>query len=211
MSERLAEKFVDFISRKDTMTLFRDVLVEKYGSIARACEEVGIERKTFYNWEKAREISRDTRARVLAAALRADRYSTLLFIAKILREKIVSALFEAINYLATSAAKAGSAEELSENARLLRTILREFSRPLIDELRAEIRDTKQVIEYRALELGADPAEIFPEDYALIAAPILVGPVEERAGLWGELVEATTSATSYRSPAREWLSIPAIVT
>ena len=71
MSTRLAIRFAGYLTKGDVRRLFYDLLVKKYGSIKKASKEAGIERKTIYNLDKVKEISFETKAKVLDAAYRA--------------------------------------------------------------------------------------------------------------------------------------------
>lgn len=154
MSLRFAERFADYLTKGEVYRLFIEVLVREYGSIAKASDAAGIERKTFYNWERAREVTRPTKVKVLRAAFEADPHHTLRFVVKILRRRAGEALFALLDYLRGEALRCEGREEFERYASLLRRALEEFGGPLSDEVAEELEAVDHVLMLKATKLGA---------------------------------------------------------
>jgi len=156
MSSRFARRFAPYLSKGDVVRLFKDVLVGKYGSILRASEAAGIERRTYYNWIKEpRAISPETKAKVLRAAYEASPVETLWFVASALRGRAGEALLALVDYLRAEALVAGDREEFRKWVGLLVRAIDELGGPLVDEVAEEVGDALSSLRFRAVELGVE--------------------------------------------------------
>ena len=165
MSAAFAERFARYLAKEDVRRLFAEVLVRSRGSIVKACEAAGVERRTFYNWRRARDVSLGTKVKVLRAAYEADPHSTLWLVARALRRRAGEALLALLDRLRSEAVGSEGREEFLERVELLRRALRELGGPLAGEVASEVEDIKQSLELKAAELGVEPSELWPEEYA----------------------------------------------
>ncbi len=167
MSSRFARRFAPYLSKGDVIRLFEDVLVRRYGSILRASEAAGIERRTYYNWvERVRAISPKTKVKVVEAAYEASPLETLWLVTSALRGRAGEALFALVDYLRAEALAAGDREEFRRWVELLMRALEELGGPLVDEVAEEVGDALSSLRPRALELGVELRAPRPEGYGV---------------------------------------------
>mgnify|MGYP000565989738 CR=1 FL=1 len=153
MTTRFARRFAGYLTKGDVRRLFYDVLVSKYGSVKRASEEAGIERKTIYNLKEVKDVSFNTKAKVLDAAYVADPLYTLRFLVKTLRKRAGEALFTLIDYIKTEALRCKEPERLMQYIDFLEGVLEELGGPLREEVNIEISDVRWMLAMKAVELG----------------------------------------------------------
>jgi len=147
----VAERFAEVLTKGDVMELFR-MLEQRYGTVSGVCERVGIERRTFYNWRSARQITRETKAKVLRAALDEYPIDTLEFLARKSVERARELLELLIEYLRRGIAEGdlGKAEELARRAE---SIVREFSVPVTEYLHDTLRSLAETARSRGLSVA----------------------------------------------------------
>ncbi|RLF15632.1 MAG: hypothetical protein DRN06_05815, partial [Thermoprotei archaeon] len=75
------------------------------------------------------------------------------------------ALLALLDRLRSEAVGSEGGEEFLERVELLRRALRELGGPLAGEVASEVEDIKQSLELKAAELGVEPSELWPEEYA----------------------------------------------
>ena len=94
--EYLAKRFAEMLTKGDVMELFR-MLEQRYGTISKVCERIGIERRTFYHWRYAKQINNETKAKVLRVALEEHPIDTLEFLARKSRGRTKEVLLSLIH------------------------------------------------------------------------------------------------------------------
>ncbi len=161
------ERYAEPLSKGGVIKIFNEVLVGELGSIAKACREAGIERKTIYNWRHATYLKRATKLKVVQAAFKLNPLKTLRLIIENQHRELRTLLFTIIDYTRARATQASSKEELLDIANNLREILTMYSRPITEYLTTEINDAKATIEQKAIELGISPEKIWPEDHRFV--------------------------------------------
>ena len=144
MSEDLARMFAGILTKGDVFELFK-MLEQRYGTISETCARIGIERKTFYNWRNARQMSIGTKIKVLAAALEEHPINTLEFIAGRARGKTKEALEFLIEFLYREILMEEEPKRLEELAIKAREIIDEYSTPITEYLAHEIDNLREVV------------------------------------------------------------------
>jgi len=148
--EYLAKRFAEVLTKGDVMDLFRK-LEQHYGTISKVCERIGIERKTFYHWRYARQVTNETKAKVLRVALEEYPIDTLEFLARKSRDRMKEVLELLIEFLRREIIEEEDkeAEELVKRAE---DIINEFSIPITEYLRHEISGLIEVAYSRGFEI-----------------------------------------------------------
>ena len=147
----LAEHYADLLTKGDVMQLFR--VLERTGSISEACRLAGIDRKTVYNWEKVREIRRETKVKVLAAALELSPKETLEFVADRAVERAAEVASHLLALTFELAMRAKSREEFEELYAEFHRLLDKYSRPLLKGAEYELNELQYLMKKRAARLG----------------------------------------------------------
>jgi len=137
MLEQTIKRFAGLLTKGDVLDLFK-MLEKRYAAIARTCARIGIERKTFYNWENAKKINLETKEKVLRAALEDYPLDTLEFLAKKSKERCIEALSSAFVLLRRNMLEEQDPQKLRELAEMAKNILNEFSIPMTEFLEPEI-------------------------------------------------------------------------
>jgi len=164
MSVTFANKFARYLTKADVERLFNDILIKKYGNKLKACEAVGIERKTIYNWERVRDISLETKFKVLKTAFESDLHATLWFIVNTLRRKGGECLFVLLDSIRRRAIDCRDKNTFLIFIELFRRALKELGGPLTEEVSREVESFKESLEFKAVEFGIEPSRLWPEDY-----------------------------------------------
>ncbi len=167
MNMRFSNRFAGYLTKGEIRKLFFDVLEKKYGSVRKASEVAGIERKTIYNLDMVKDVSFDTKVKILKAAYEADPLFTLSFLVKVLRSRASEALFMLIDYIKSEALGCKDQEKFMKYLVYFENILDEVGGPLRDEIKIEIEDVKQILATRALNLGIKVRKILPVYYGLV--------------------------------------------
>lgn len=153
MFSRLTLRFAGYLTKGDVRKLFYNLLVKKYGSIKKASEETGIERKTVYNLDEVKEVSFETKAKVLDAAYRADPLYTLEFLVRVLRRRAGEALFALIDYVKTEAIQCNDPEKLAYYLDFLDRVSEELGAPLREEVSVELNDVKRLLTLKSRSIS----------------------------------------------------------
>ncbi len=151
MFEHLAKRFADILTKGDVFELFR-LLEQRYGSISRACEKIGIERKTFYHWKNAKQINFETKVKVLKVALEEHLIDTLEFLAgksKKLTKEILEYLIEVLR---REILTEDDRKKLNNLIKRAEEIVNEYSIPIIEYLRHELDGLVEAARNRGYEL-----------------------------------------------------------
>lgn len=135
--EHLAQRFAEILTKGDVMELFK-MLERRYGTVSKVCEMVGIERRTFYHWQYAKQINSGTKAKVLRVALGKYPIDTLEFLARKSRDRTKELLEILIEFLRRGIVEEEDPKKAEELARRAEEIIGEFSVPVTEYLRHEI-------------------------------------------------------------------------
>lgn len=147
----LAEHYADLLTKGDVMQLFR--VLERTGSISEACRLAGIDRKTVYNWEKVKEVRRETKVKVLAAALELSPKETLEFVADRAVERAAEVASHLLALTFELAMRAKSREEFEKLYAEFHRLLKKYDRPLLEGMKYELNELRHLLERRAARLG----------------------------------------------------------
>lgn len=151
MYEYIVERFAGLLTKGDVMELFK-LLERRYATIARVCERVGIERKTFYNWRTVREISPETKAKILRAALEEYMLDVLEFLAIKSRERCVEILSITIEHLRREMLAEESPQRLRELVKATERLLNNFSAPITDFLTQEMSALMETATWKGQQI-----------------------------------------------------------
>ncbi len=162
MFEYLAKRFAEILTKGDVFELFKR-LEQRYGTISRACERVGIERRTFYHWRNARQINFETKAKVLKVALEEHLIDTLEFLAGRSRRRLKEVLEYLIEVLRREILEEDEPDKLDELVKRAERVINEYSIPVIEYLRHEVGDLVEAAYSKGYKIKlrpVTPASIF---------------------------------------------------
>ena len=155
MFEYLAKRFAEMLTKGDVMELFR-MLEQRYGTISRVCERIGIERRTFYHWRYAKQINSETKAKVLRVALEEHPIDTLEFLARRSRGRTKEVLELLIEFLRRGIIEEEDPRKAEELAKRAENIINEFSIPITHYLHHEIARLIDAAHSRGFEVRIEP-------------------------------------------------------
>ncbi len=155
MFEYLARRFAEMLTKGDVMELFR-MLEQRYGTISRVCERIGIERRTFYHWRYAKQINSETKAKVLRVALEEHPIDTLEFLARKSRGRTKEVLELLIEFLRRGIIEEEDPKRAEELAKRAEDIINEFSIPITEYLHHEIAGLIEAAHSRGFEMKIRP-------------------------------------------------------
>jgi len=153
--EYLARRFAEVLTKGDVMDLFRK-LEQHYGTISKVCERIGIERKTFYHWRYAKQITSETKAKVLRVALEEYPIDTLEFLARKSRDRMKEVLELLIEFLRRGIIEEEDPRKAEELVKRAEGIINEFSIPITEYLHHEIAGLIESAYSRGFELEIRP-------------------------------------------------------
>jgi len=162
MFEYLAKRFAEILTKGDVFELFKR-LEQRYGTISRACERVGIERRTFYHWRNARQINFETKVKVLKVALEEHLIDTLEFLAGRSRRRLKEVLEYLIEVLRREILEEDEPDKLDKLVNRAERIINEYSIPVIKYLRHEVSDLIEAAYSKGYKIKlrpVTPASIF---------------------------------------------------
>ena len=173
MFEHLARRFAEVLTKGEVFELFR-MLEQRYGTISRVCERIGIERRTFYHWKYAKQINRETKFKVLEAALEEHPIDTLEFLARRSRGRTKEVLELLLEFLRRDVLEEEDPRRAREFAKKAEEVINEFSIPITEYLHHEIAELIEAAYSRGLEIRVKPyistqlltimPRTFPEEY-----------------------------------------------
>jgi len=155
MFEYLAKGFAEVLTKGDVFELFK-MLEQRYGTILKVCERIGIERKTFYHWRSARQINIETKIKVLKVALEDHPIDTLEFLARKTKGKTKEALEFLLEFLRREILTEEKPEKLEDLVKKAEEIIDEYSIPLIEYLRHEVDSLVEAVHSRGYEFRITP-------------------------------------------------------
>jgi len=152
MSSIIAEKYANLLTLEDVVQLFK-LLEKAIGNKAEAAKICGLERKTTYGWEIAKEIRLNTKKKVLAALIENLPEETLDF----MTEKSVQASVDILRtYLFAIYEKAVDERNTSNFLRLtskFEETRHKYASLIVDHLENEVGNMLELIPEKASELG----------------------------------------------------------
>jgi len=207
MSEYLAEKYAELLTKGDAMELFK-LIENRFGTIKDACEAVGIERKTFYDWKKAvKEIKVKTKKKLLKFLLEEHPIDTLEFLTDRSAQRTIELLKLTLSTIYEHAI-VSDREEFKRLSLKFANILRKYDEPLTHHIDVEISDMVMGFLRKSEELNisiekpsvplllrATPdQEIFPVEDRYLG--ITIPPQEPLRELEDPFTAVMTSGTAY---------------
>jgi len=151
----LVNRFAEYLTKGDVVELFK-ILEERYGTISKVCERVGIERRTFYHWREARQINAETKAKILRAALDEFPVDTLEFLARKSMWRTREVLELLLELLRRLIAEEEDPEKVRTLAKRAEEIVKDFSTPVTEYLREEISAVVEAAQSRGVEMKLQP-------------------------------------------------------
>ena len=140
LSSYVAEKYSGILCVDNILELFR-MLSKKYGSIAKAAKECGLERKTIYLWDDAGYIKPITKKKVVDALIEIEPEKTLSYILNKSVEDATELLYINISNLYEKIIEEYNKEKIKIYTELLEQILDEYSGLIINRIHTEIIET----------------------------------------------------------------------
>jgi len=148
MAEYIANRFAEILTKGDAYQLF-NMLQEKYGTIASACERIGIERRTFYNWRNARQINIETKRKLLRVAIQEHPIETLKFLTLKAKERTTEISSHLIETLRRHIIEEENPEKLKTLITTTKTIINQLSTPIIENIHHEVENLLKLIDEKA--------------------------------------------------------------
>jgi len=153
--ENLARHFAEMLTKGDLMELFR-MLEQRYGTISKVCERIGIERRTFYHWRYAKQVNSETKAKVLRVALEEHPIDTLEFLARKSRGRTKEVLELLIEFLRRWIVEEEDLKKAEGLVKRAENIINEFSIPITEYLHHEIAGLIEAAYSRGFEIRIKP-------------------------------------------------------
>lgn len=158
MSSYIIKRYAPLLTKYDVQTLF-NWLIDAYGSVAKAAEITGIQRKTVYDWDKVTdEVKLETKLKILEHSVKLDENRTLQFLIEKADNDSKEVLGYYIRYMFEKAMKANSKEEFSKHFSLLRDIQRTHRGLVFDHQMDTIEERNQLLNARTKEFCIDVTE-----------------------------------------------------
>jgi len=190
MFEQIVKRYAEILTKGDVYELFKK-LEKLYGTIVRACEKIGIERKTFYHWKNAKQINNETKAKILKVALEEYPIDTLEFLAKRSRSRTREILELLIEFIRREILEEENYEKVKETAKKAEKIINEFSIPLTEYLRREIAMLIEAAYTKGIEIKIKPHTA--------SEVLLLSVANEKYKHLLIPADILTSATTYSAP------------
>ena len=143
----LAKKYSEILTKGEVMELFK--LLEEVGSLSEACRRAGIDRKTVYNWEKVKEIRKNTKEKVLEAALSLKPKEVTEFLADKTLEKTINIIARLLVHVYEQAVKAKNKEEFLQYYTEFNRIKEKYSKPLTEPIKYQINELSHILDNKA--------------------------------------------------------------
>ncbi|RLG98944.1 hypothetical protein DRO19_03610 [Candidatus Bathyarchaeota archaeon] len=148
----IAEKYAPLLSKDDVIELFQRLQRLCRGNLSEACRRCGIQRKTTYDWMRAKSIKLSTKKKILKAMIETNTEQTINFLLSRSKEITVELLSTYLSYLYSEAMK-----EIIDPQYFLR-IVKKFEKTksdyvgLIWELEEEVEEMTYNLRERARDL-----------------------------------------------------------
>ena len=151
----LARRYAEMLTKGEVIQLFG--MLEERRSLSEVCRIVGIDRKTVYNWEKVREIKRETKKKILEAALTLKPGETAEFLADKALEKAVGVIARLLIYLYERTMKSTTTKEFEKWYREFTRIVEKYDKPVLEPVREEVERLHMLLKRKAMEKGVEIA------------------------------------------------------
>ena len=151
MSEYIAEKYSELLTKEDVIKLFKEM--GELGTLTDICRVIGIDKKTVYNWDKVKEIRRSTKTKILSVALKHRPKETLEFLVDRGIERTTELLFYLIEYIYEKAMKSKEPEEFEIYFKEFTRITKKYSKPIIEPIRREVNQLCDFLMYKAKRMS----------------------------------------------------------
>ena len=148
MAEYIANRFSEILTKGDAFQLF-NILQGRYGTIASACERIGIERRTFYNWRNARQINIETKMKLLRIAIQDHPIETLKFLTLKAKERTTEISSYLIETLRRQILEEEDPEKLKTLITETETIINQLSTPITQNIHHQIENLLKLIDKKA--------------------------------------------------------------
>jgi len=139
MSEYMAEKYAPSLTQDDALRMFKE-LAERLGSISRAAEDCGIERRTYYKMEDREYVQESTKQKILHVALETSQDETLRFLLKRHVDDSLELLTVNLTTLYEEAVEETDRETIVKILEDFSRLNHEYKGLIKDNLETEVRD-----------------------------------------------------------------------
>ena len=179
----LAERYAHLLSKEDALELFQDLVKAYQENLSEACRKCGIQRKTVYDWIKARSLRLSTKKKVLKAIIKTKPERTLDFLLTRSKETTVEILSIYLsNVYAKAMAEGISPQSFIDAIKKVEKIKNKHV-GLIWELEEELGDISYHIRERAANLNvalpAESVDMIKPSHMLEMVPAVVDAISRR--------------------------------
>ncbi|WP_457549685.1 hypothetical protein [Archaeoglobus sp.] len=175
--KRIARNNTDLLSKRDVLALMNEIIEACEGNVSKACDLVGIERKTYYNWKEFAKsvkskwtIKPECKEKVLATALMLNPIDTLDKLTSKAFNKTCNLLYFT---LSTIHGKILDSEDVKEKEKLIDELIKfieKYDISPVERLSVEINDMLADIKdecpwynfEQKLKISTRPFEFTPE-------------------------------------------------
>ena len=183
MVNYLAEKYAPILTKEDVLQLFK-TLEKAYGSVSRAAREIGIQRKTIYDWPETGDVKIKTKIKILESSIKTRPDYTLIF----LLEKSEERASEVLYVILTRLFERAMSERLNPKnfvavARKLERMRKRHAGLIFEHLEEEAEDMSRLIQQRAHNLNVSlptiAIETMKSTQVLEVLPTIVKSLRQR--------------------------------
>ena len=149
----LAEKYAHILTKEDVLQLFK-TLEKAYGSVSKATREIGIQRKTAYDWSETGDVKLKTKIKILENSIKTKPDYTLNFLLERSEERASEILYVVLTRLFERAIneKLGPRNFLAVAKKLERVRKRHVGL-IFEHLEEEVEDMSRLIQQRSYDLN----------------------------------------------------------
>lgn len=186
----LAEKYAHILTKEDVLQLFKN-LEKTLGSVSKATREVGIQRKTVYDWSETGDVKLKTKLKILETLIKTKPDYTLNFILERSEERA----FEILYVILTRFFERAMNERMGPRnflavAKKLEQMRKRHAGLIFEHLEEEVEDMSRFIQQRAFDFGVSlppPAiETMKSTQVLEILPTIAESLPEIQGTAGYL-------------------------
>lgn len=155
MVNYLAEKYAHILTKDDILQLFK-TLEKAYGSISKATKEIGIQRKTTYDWSETGDVKLKTKIKILESSITIKPDYTLNFLLERSEERASEILYVMLTRLFERAMneKMGPRDFLAVSKKLER-LRKRHAGLIFEHLEEEVEDMSRFIQQRSFDLNVN--------------------------------------------------------
>lgn len=182
MTHYIVKRYAPLLTKYDVQTLFK-WLSDKCGSIAKAADAAGVQRKTAYDWDRYTEdVKLETKMKILEQSMKLDENRTLEFLIQKTDDDLKDILEHYVRNIFEKAMKANTKEEMAKHLSQFINIQNTHRELIFDHQFQTIEEMNNVLAARATELQLD----FPERSTRLIPPEIL---EEKIIPFLEIAEA----------------------